>query len=101
MTLDPEKRDEIIAVVRFDRQGNTDKGEHAALVEDLWQGRGLGLAMTYRLIDEARDRGIRYLYGLVIPENAPMLKLIRGLDLPRREYRDGVTKYVEIIDLVA
>jgi hypothetical protein len=29
-----------------------------------------------------------------------MLKPIRGLDLPRREYRDGGTKYVEI-DLVA
>jgi acetyltransferase len=100
VALDPEKRDEIIAIVRFDRQGNTDKGEYSALAEDRWQGRGLGLAMTYQLIDEARDRGIRYLYGLVIPENAPMLKPIRGLDLPRREYRDGGTKYVEI-DLVA
>ena len=100
VALDPEKRDEIIAVVRFDRQGDTDKGEHAAVVEDRWQGRGLGLAMTYQLIDEARDKGIRRFYGLVMPENKPMLKLLRSLDLPKREHRDRGTKYVEI-DLAA
>jgi len=36
VALDPQKRNEIIAVVRFDRQGDTDKGEYAALVEDRW-----------------------------------------------------------------
>jgi RimJ/RimL family protein N-acetyltransferase len=100
VALDPEKLDEIIAVVRFDRQGDTGKGEYAALVEDRWQGRGLGLAMTYRLIDVARDKGIRHLYGSVMLENKPMLKLLRSLDLPRREHRVRGIKYVEI-DLAA
>jgi hypothetical protein len=36
VALDPEKQDEIIAVVHFDRQGDTGKGEYAALVEDRW-----------------------------------------------------------------
>ncbi len=69
-------------------------------MEDRWQGRGLGLAMTYRLIDVARDKGIRLLFGAVMLENKPMLKLLRSLDLPKREHRVGGTKYVEI-DLAA
>jgi len=100
VALDPEKQDEVIAVVRFDRQGDTVKGEYAALVEDRWQGRGLGLAMSYQLIDVARDKGIRHLYWLVMLENKPMLKLLRSLDLPSREHRVEGTKYVEI-DLAA
>ena len=56
--------------------------------------------MTRRLIDEARDRGIRALYGLVMPENRGVLKLLRSLDLPERESRSEGIKYVEV-ELVA
>jgi N-acetylglutamate synthase-like GNAT family acetyltransferase len=100
IALDPEKQEEIIAVVRFSREGSTAKAEYAALVEDHWQSRGVGLSMTRRLIDEARDRGIRYLYGLIMPENQGMLKLLRSLDLPERESRSEGIKYVEV-ELVA
>jgi L-amino acid N-acyltransferase YncA len=101
VALDPtEHHDEIIAVVRFDCEEGTDKAEYTALVEDRWQGSGLGLGMTLQLIDEARDRGIRYFYGLVMPENRSMLKLLRSLDLPECERRDEGIKYVEV-ELVA
>ena len=100
IALDPENQEEIIAVVRFSREACTDKAEYAALVEDHWQGRGVGLRITCRLIAEARDRGIRALYGLVMPENQSMLKLLRSLDLPERESRSGGIKYVEV-ELVA
>src|SRR5215216_260697 len=100
VALDPEKQEEIIAVVRFTREGSTDKAEYAALVEDYWQGRGVGLSMTRWLIDEARDREIRALYGLVMPENRGMLKLLRSLALPERESRSEGIKYIEV-ELVA
>ena len=100
VALNPEKQEEIIAVVRFSREGSTDKAEYAALVEDYWQGRGVGLSMTRRLIDEARNRGIHALYGLVMPENRGVLKLLRSLDLPERESRSEGIKYVEV-ELVA
>jgi L-amino acid N-acyltransferase YncA len=96
VALDPDKQDEIIAVVSFFREGGSDKAEYAALVEDKWQGRGVGLSMTRQLIDEARDRGICYLCGLMMPENRGMLKLLRSLDLPERESRSGGTKYIEV-----
>ena len=92
--------DEIIAIVRFDCDEGTDKAEYTALVEDRWQGSGLGLAMTRHLIDGARDRGIRSFYALVKPENRSMLKLLRSLDLPEREGRDEGVKCVEV-ELVA
>ena len=62
VALDPNKQDEIIAVVRFDREVGTCKAEYAALVEDRWQGHGLGLSMTRRLILIARARGVRCLF---------------------------------------
>jgi N-acetylglutamate synthase-like GNAT family acetyltransferase len=97
VALDPtEHHKEIIAVVRFDCEEGTDKAEYTALVEDRWQGSGLGLGMTLQLIEEARDKGIRSFYGLVMPENRRMLKLLRSLDLPERERRDEGVKYVEV-----
>ena len=100
VALDPDERNEIIAVVRFDREVGADKAEYAALVEDRWQGHGLGIRLSRQLIHEARDRGIHHLYGLVMPENQRMLKLLRSLDLPERERREGGIKYVEV-ELVA
>jgi RimJ/RimL family protein N-acetyltransferase len=96
VALDPNEHNELIAVVRFDREADTDKAEYAALVEDSWQGHGLGLGLTRQLIHEARARGIHHLYGLVMSENRRMLKLLRSLDLPERERREGGIKRVEV-----
>jgi hypothetical protein len=52
------------------------------------------MELTHRLIDEARDKGVRYLYGLVMRENRRMLHLLRDLDLPEQERREhGVTRF--------
>jgi RimJ/RimL family protein N-acetyltransferase len=94
--LEPDGREEIIAVVRYAREAGSERAEYAALVEDRWQGSGLGAAMTDRLIETACDRGIRCLYALVTPENARMLRLLRGLDLPTRTRREGGATCVEL-----
>ena len=96
VALDPEREGEIIAVVSFDREGTTERAEYAAEVEDRWQGRGLGLALTRRLIDAALKREVRVFTAVVLPENRRMLHLLRDLGLPERlRYEDGV-EYVEI-----
>ncbi len=52
------------------------------------------MKLTHRLIDEARDRGVRYLYGLVMRENRRMLHLLRDLHLPEQDRReDGGTRF--------
>ena len=97
VALDPEDPDEIIAVVRYDREPPGDeRAEYAALVEDRWQGLGIGTALTRRLIEAARDKGVRFFYALVKGKNTRMLAVLRHLDLPERELREGSVKSVEV-----
>ena len=96
VALDPERPEEIIAVVSFDREGTAERAEYAAEVEDRWQGRGLGLELTRRLIDAALKRDVGVFTAVVLPENRRMLHLLRDLGLPERlRYEDGV-EYVEM-----
>ena len=92
----PEDEDEIVGVVRYDRAPNSDQAEYAALVEDRWQGFELGLEMTRRLVDAARERGIGVLQALVRSDNGHMLDMLRELGLPEHIQREGTAKRVEI-----
>ena len=69
VALDPEDPDEIIAMVRYDRQPGDERAEYAALVEDRWQGQGVGTNLTRRLVEAARDKGVRSFCALVKGEN--------------------------------
>ena len=90
VALDPEHPDEIVGVARYERERGTDGAEYAALIEDRFQHRGLGIGLTRNLIEAARENGIRHLHALVLRENAGMLSLLRSLDLPERlRWQDG------------
>jgi RimJ/RimL family protein N-acetyltransferase len=96
VALDPDDPDEIVGVVRYAREGDDDGAEYAALIEDRFQGRGLGIRLTKMLIGAARQNGIAHLYALVLRENIGMLRLLRSLDLPERMgWQDGAER-VEI-----
>src|SRR5918998_2697632 len=97
VALDPERPEEIIGVVSFDREESTERAEYAAEVADRWQGRGLGMALTRRLIEAALKRDVRTFIGIVLPQNTGMLHLLRGLGLPERlRYEEDGTDYIEI-----
>ena len=96
VALDPEDPDEIVAVVRYEREGDTGAAEYAALVEDRFQGRGLGIGLTRRLIEAARENGIGRLHAMVMHENTGMLRLLRSLDLPERQRWEGGAEHIEI-----
>jgi RimJ/RimL family protein N-acetyltransferase len=96
VALDPEDEDEIVGVVRYERQGDTDGAEYAALVEDRFQGRGLGIGLTRRLIEAARARGIERLHALVLRENNRMLRLLRSLEFPERKRWENGLEHIEI-----
>ena len=94
VALDPEDEGEIVAVVRYDREKGTDWAEYAALVEDRFQGRGLGHSLTCALIEAARERGVSRFEALVLPQNMRMVRLLRDLDLPERvRWRDGIKHF--------
>lgn len=96
LAIDPRRESRIIAVARFDREGDTDRAEYAAAVEVGWQGRGLGIALPRHLIEAAMKRGARTVTGILLLENARMLNMLRDLGLPERLRYEGVVEYVEI-----
>lgn len=96
VALDPEDHDEIVGVVRYGREAGTDGAEYAALIEDRFQHRGLGVGLTRRLVEAARQNGIKHLFAMVRRENAEMLSLLRSLDLPERMHWQDGAEHVEI-----
>jgi hypothetical protein len=96
VAIDPDDPDEIIAVVRYDREPGEEKAEYAAIVEDGWQGQGVGIELTRRLVDVPCINGVRYFYALVMGKNRRMLELLRHLDLPEQEHEEQGIKHVEV-----
>jgi GNAT superfamily N-acetyltransferase len=96
VALDPDNQDEIIALVRYDREPGEEQAEYAAIVEDGWQGCGVGIALTRLLIDVAWENGVRYFYAMVMGKNTRMLELLRHLDLPEQERQVQDVKRVEV-----
>jgi GNAT superfamily N-acetyltransferase len=75
-----EVGDEVVAVARYDRSpGDPSTAEFALLVEDAWQGVGLGRQLLLELIRRAAERGIDTLTATVQADNERMLGLIRRL----------------------
>ena len=70
---------EIYAVVRLTADPDLERAEFAILVRHDMTGHGLGRLMLRRLIDYARGRGIRELYGDVLQDNEPMRRLCKEL----------------------
>jgi acetyltransferase len=68
-----------LGVSRYYLNPLTGAAEFAVVVGDAWQGHGLGRCLMERLIDVARQRGVRQLVGSVLRENTTMLKLVEDL----------------------
>ncbi|RJL36128.1 GNAT family N-acetyltransferase [Bailinhaonella thermotolerans] len=54
-------------------------GELAFLVEDRWQGRGLGTALARLLVTAARDHGLAEVRATLLPENTRMRRILQRL----------------------
>jgi acetyltransferase len=70
---------EIYGVVRLTADPDLERAEFALIVRHDMTGRGLGSLLLRRLVEYARARGIGELYGDVLQDNAPMLRLSRRL----------------------
>jgi acetyltransferase len=72
-------RTPIHAVVRLIADPDNEHGEYAIVVNHDMTGMGLGILLMRRILDYARDRGLREVYGDVLRENRTMLKLCQVL----------------------
>ena len=71
---------EVVGVARYDRPvADPSTAEVAVLVEDAWQGVGLGRQLVAELTSLAARRGVRTVTATVQPDNRPVLGLVRRL----------------------
>ena len=85
--------DDVVGVARYDRSP-TDPAtaEFAVLVEDAWQGVGLGRQLLLEITELAGRRGVRTAAATVQADNDRMLHLIRRL-LPAPRQRLEASTY--------
>jgi RimJ/RimL family protein N-acetyltransferase len=77
---------QIVAVAYYIKaKPASNTAEAAFLVEDHFQGRGLGQLLWQQLVRHGRERGITTFEAYVHPDNAAMLHLIRKSGLPVSE----------------
>jgi acetyltransferase len=72
-------RTPIHGVVRLISDPDNERGEYAIVVNHDMTGMGLGILLMRRILDYARSRGVREIYGDVLRENRTMLKLCQVL----------------------
>ncbi|TDW84451.1 L-amino acid N-acyltransferase YncA [Kribbella pratensis] len=70
--------------------------EVAVLVEDGWQGQGLGLRLLRQVVGEARALGADRVVCMVQPENHAMLRTLERLRMRSRVVRDGDSLMVSV-----
>jgi len=82
--LDAER---LIGVARYARDKEPTRAEFAIVIADAWQGRGIGRRLLEKLIEIARARGVRQLYGDILGTNRPMIEFVHrlGFTLGRHE----------------
>lgn len=68
--------EKIIGLAHYLLNPDGQGAEYALVIADAWQGMGLGKRLMTRLIEAARQQGLRYIEGLVLSNNRPMLTLM-------------------------
>jgi GNAT superfamily N-acetyltransferase len=73
--------DRVIALGTLHRLGDDPQAELTLLVDDAYQGRGLGRRLLAWLIQAARERHYHLLLGELLPDNERMLRLLESAGL--------------------
>jgi GNAT superfamily N-acetyltransferase len=69
----------IVAVGRYDRlTSRSPEAEVALVVEDAYQGRGIGSVLLIHLAQAALANGIAHFVATILPENASIPRMIRA-----------------------
>ena len=84
---------DLIAVGRYEPTDEPDTAEVAFVVQDGWQGKGLGTLLFQEVLRAATARGVRRFRAWVLADNRRMLDLIaRFGTVKERKTEQGVTE---------
>ncbi|MCK8783680.1 bifunctional acetate--CoA ligase family protein/GNAT family N-acetyltransferase [Roseomonas sp. NAR14] len=94
VALEPGQGGEILGTVRIVITPDGEAGEYAVMVRSDLKGIGLGYRLMLVMLDFARQRGLRHVYGDVLRENTTMLRMARNLGgkIGRSEEDEGIAK---------
>ncbi len=82
---------ELVGVARYSVLEDPGEAEIALVVEDAWQGRGLGTILLSALFEHAESRGIARFLAYVLADNQRMMRLIERVGrLTARSLSSGV-----------
>jgi RimJ/RimL family protein N-acetyltransferase len=89
VAVDP--RENLVAVARYAYERGTAEAELAIVVEDAWQGQGLGTLLLRELLAYAVARGMERFRAYVLADNSRMLRLLsRVAPILERKLAAGV-----------
>ena len=74
-----EETERIVGVSRYITNPDKSTCEFSLVVADDFNGKGLGSRLMLSILEEARDKGLDEIEGLVLANNPGMLKLMKGL----------------------
>jgi acetyltransferase len=78
----------IVGVSRYITNPDKSSCEFSLVVADDFNGKGLGSRLMLSIMEEARDKGLDEIEGLVLANNPGMLKLMKGLGFTVKPFRD-------------
>ncbi|SDE58596.1 acetyltransferase [Variovorax sp. CF079] len=78
----------IVGVSRYITNPDQSSCEFSLVVADDYSGKGLGSRLLEAIIDVARDKGLSEIDGLVLSNNADMLKLVKRLGFSIKSFTE-------------
>ena len=84
----PTESEQIIGISQYITNPDSASCEFSLAVSDAFSGKGLGSRLMLSIMEEARDKGLQEIEGLVLRNNATMLSLMRKLGFEVKDFAD-------------
>lgn len=89
------RKERIVGIMRYFRLPPGDMAETSIVVEDSYQGKGIGSHLIKQIAAIAREKGVHRLQGEVLPDNQGVMKLLKASGFKMgRELDSGVYRVI-------
>ncbi|HET9718084.1 MAG TPA: GNAT family N-acetyltransferase [Pseudolabrys sp.] len=84
----------MLGLVRLKDELDEESSEFAILIRSRLKGHGLGWLLMHRVIEYAKEKGLRRVYGDVLAENTAMLQMCAELGFDEEDIGAGLKRVV-------